>query len=339
MMDQTTLTLFGRLPREVASPTRWLINNTKDMYKFISFNDGIMDLYTSVYPSNYVIDKIFFDFDYGDVLEDAKKTYVWMLDQGYDVIPIVSGNGERIHLYMITKPKIYGPQAKILLTKATYSIIKSVFGPFRQELHNLKSGKQVQVLRNKDRIIGPDPMVCGDIRRITRIPNTLRPPQNLNYCTYLPPDKFLDMTGTDVIRHMKQKHSYNYTIRFNKAPLLTDFEYDFQDEPDFKDWKPVTRKKITTSNPCLFLEQILRPCLYRHITSIHPSHEARVSATIDLLELDYDPEEILDLYSTLGWEDFQPDLCLKQIKSCMKYTPYSCTKLRHFNIPEVCCVG
>jgi hypothetical protein len=333
-MDQPTKELFGRFPREVATPKRWVIHSQKELSDFIRYHNGITDCYVSVYPSNFLIDKIFFDNDYSNVLEQTKKMYSWLLDNDYQTIPIVSGK-KGYHLYVITKPKIYGKEAKLLLTKASYSIIKSVFGPFKQEMHFEK-----QILRNASGIITPDPAVLGDMRRITRLQNTLRPPENRNYCTYLPPDKFLDMTEEDVIHHMKSTHTYDYHINFRKAPLLTDFEYDFEDDPSFSSWTPISSgESILTTNPSLWLKGLLRPCLYRHMVSIHPNHVVRVASTIDLLKAGYTTFEILSVYATLGWEDFEENYSIEQIESCKKYkVPYSCSKLRKYKIPNVCCV-
>lgn len=339
-MDKTTKILFGRTPREIATPKRWVINNLKELQVFISNNNGVHDCFTSVYPSNYLIDKIFNDFDYSFVLEDAQKYYAWCLDNNYQAIPIVSGK-KGYHIYFITHPKLYGKETKLLLTKATFSILKEVFGNFKQETVVMR-GKEVRILRTKDRIIAPDPTVIGDVRRITRIPNTLRPPENLNYCTYLPPRDFLDMDSLDVVKHMKKTHSYDYDIQFRKAPYLTDFEYDFDEEPDYRSWTPILgdKKEVITSNPSMFLQGLLRPCLYRHLTTIHPSHDVRTASTIDLLRAGYSPTEILSVYSTLGWEDFEEKYSLEQIESCQKYKQaYSCTKLRRLGIPIACCVG
>lgn len=340
MLDATSLLLFGKFPRDIGFPYRQQVGTAKEMDRYASYNNGITDVFIAVYPSNYVIDKIFFDLDYGpDVLGDAKKLYTWCLDNKYDAIPIVSGK-KGYHIYLLTKPKIYGPEAKIALTRASYSVIKSVFGSFKQEIYVDSKGKQNQILRTEKRIIAPDPMVIGDIRRFGRLPNTLRPPENLNYCTFLPPDEFLDMTETDITRHMKEPHTYDYEVNLNESPLLTDFEYDFEDVPDFKDWVPMsTSSTVVTSNPCGFLKEILRPCLYRHIVSIHPCHMIRTAVAIDLLEYDYSPEEITDVFSTLGWEDFNEKITLEQVRSCTKYKPYSCTKLRNNGIPNVCCVS
>jgi hypothetical protein len=197
-----------------------------------------------------------------------------------------------------------------------------------------------QILRNKDGIIAPDPAVIGDVRRITRLPNTLRPPENRNYCTYLPPDKFLDMTEEEIIHHMKSTHTYDYKIDFRKAPYLTDFDFNFDDDISFSSWTPISSNQtIITFNPSLWLKGLLRPCLYRHIVSIHPNHAVRVASTIDLLKAGYSPTEILSVYATLGWEDFEEKYSLEQIRSCEKYkVSYSCTKLRKYKIPNVCCV-
>lgn len=339
-MDITTKLLFWRFPREVANPQRWLIETPKDFKSFVTNNDGLHDCYTSVYPTNYLIDKIFFDNDYGNVLEDTKLIYKWCLDKNYQAIPIVSGR-KGYHLYFITKPKIYGKDAKLLLTKTTYSIIKSVFGPFKQELYVTTRGKEVQIFRTKEKVISVDPAPCGDIRRISRIPNTLRPPENMAYCTYLPPgDAFLEMTEEDVIDHMKSTHTYDYNIDFNKAPLLTDFDYQFDEDTDFSKWSPISKRGsiIQTDNPNAFLKGLLRPCLYRHLATIHPNHAVRVASTVDLLKAGYTPTEILSLYATLGWEDFEEKYCYEQIESCKGYKQYSCTKLRKLGVPRACCV-
>lgn len=338
-MDKNILILFGRFPREVALH-RQVIDNSKQLKKYINNVNGIDNCYVSVYAANFLIEKIFFDFDFGDhVLSDAKNVYSWCRKEVYQVIPIASGNGTRIHLYMRTKPKIYGPTAKIALTKATYSILKSVFGSFKQETLFI-AGKQSRVLRTKDRIIAPDPAVIGDVRRLARIPQTLRPPENLNYCTFLPPDEFLDMTEEDIINHIKKPHTYEYEWT-NNAPLLTDFEYDFDESVKFNDFKKIIPdEEIVTSNPSLFLQGLLRPCLYNSISTIHPSHDARCAATIDLIKHGYSPDQITSIYSTLGWEDFEYTYCLSQVKSCTRYKPYSCKKIRSLGMVKIgCCIG
>lgn len=339
-LDRTTRELFCRFPRETGL-FRSLVYNQKDLETYLSYNNGIDDCYTSVYSSNLIIDKIFFDFDYGrQVLEDAKMFYKFCLDNEYPSVPIVSGR-KGYHIYLMFRPKIYKEKTRLLLTKASLSMIKSVYGKFRQEVYCYPSGKRVQVFRNEDRLIAPDPTVCGDPRRICRLPNTMRPPGNENYCTYLPPGKFLDMSEEDVEVHMKSRHSYKYNVE--SKLLLTDFDYDFEEEESLE-WETLTRAENTPSNPSLFLRFLLRPCLYRHITSIHPSHPVRVAVTLDLLQ-SYDTGTIISIYESLGWEDFSIEETTSQVLDCEKrlrekqYKPYSCSKLRAFGIPNSCCVS
>jgi DNA primase large subunit len=154
------------------------------------------------------------------------------------------------------------------------------------------------------------------------------------------------MTEMDIVKHMKSTHTYDYQIRYNQAPLLSDFEYDFE-EVEYEKWEHMSKASvIATSSPNLFLEQLLRPCIYNRINNIHPSHPARLAATLDLLAADYSPDEICDLFSVLGWQDFETVETMKQIMSCVKgvkekgYKPYSCRKLREMGMPQIgCCSG
>ena len=91
-----------------------------------------------------------------------------------------------------------------MLLAASMSILDAVFGEGQ--------AKSVSV----------DSSTISDIRQLCRLPNTLRPPENLNWCTYLPPDTFLDMTEVDVARHMKSPHTYQYDFG-KKLPSLEDF--------------------------------------------------------------------------------------------------------------------
>jgi len=336
MISETTKRLFGRLPREIALH-RKVIYTLKELEKYIQLNSGFEDCYTSVYPSNFLIDKIVYDNDFGDfLLQDSKKLFEYCYEKkNYPTIPDVSGNGVRTHIYVLTKPRIYGKEAKLFLTKATYSILEDVFGPMKQITTTLK-GKYSRVLRNKDRIIAPDPAVCGDIKRLIRIPETLRP-NHPNFCTYLPPTKFLRMTETDIIKHMKHPHHYDYDIDLSNAPSLDEFEYDFK-SIKFKDAGPLTTGgEVLTSNPNLFLKGLLRPCLYNRVISIHPDHWSRAFAAIELFNQNYNENQIIEIFSQLGWQDFNEQTTRKQVKSCKDYMPVSCTKLRNYGIPVYGC--
>jgi len=337
MLGAAVLDLFGRMPREVGNPYRWQINSLGEFENFVGHNNGINNTFVSVYPSNFLIDKIFFDNDFGDfVLEDTKQMVEWMLDKKYEIYVLISGK-KGFHIYMKLHPKIYGTDAKMLLTKATYSVLNSIFGDFKQETAYI-DGKQKRILRTKKRIIAPDPKVIGDVRRLARVPNTLRPPENINYCTFVNPKEFLEMSQSDIAMCCKYTSNICKNGGSYEYPTLLDFDYQFPKSTQHSSWPTFKIDKEISSNPSLVLKGILRPCLYHNIIRIHPSHDVRVAATVDLLRAGYSASYVTILYSTLGWEDFNEEKTLEQVKSCSGLMAYSCSKLRNLDIPTMCCV-
>jgi len=317
-LDQTTLKLFSPFYREVATPSRRVVHSLGEFSKFIDENNGRRDVFTSVYPLTGEIDKIFVDIDnpnISEALQDAKILYSYLRNEGYAVIPVVSGK-KGFHLYLLLKPKKY-ENAKELLTAVTYSILARAF-----------NGKTE---------VSVDPHPIGDVRRICRVPNTLRPPENLNYCTYLPPNGFLDMTEKDIAQHMKSPHHYNYDFN-GDMPTLEDFEV--VEGLDFEKFSPVgNQTPIIPSKGDEFLKRVLRPCLYRHMIGKNPKHAVRTASTADLFNAGFDAETIFNAYARLGWSDWNPEVTRYQIEHCRYLKPYSCRKLRKLGIPSVCCIG
>lgn len=320
-LDQTTVKLFSPFEgREVANPQRRHIRDIEGFIRFIEQNNGVMDCYSSIYPADGTIDKIFFDIDSllgitGSV-EDARRLYSYLLSEGFIVIPIITGK-KGFHFYVFLKPRRY-KEAKVLLKKAAYSILYEVFGSDNGKIN----------------VATVDPHIIGDIRRIGRIPNTLRPPQNLTWCTYLPKD-WVKMSVAELVEQMKAPHTYDYTLE-GKMPTL----HDFPEPPiEITEWKPDIGN-ATPMHPLkgnIFLKNLLRPCLYRNIMVAEPRHAVRVAATADLLGF-FTPGEIFEMYQSLGWSDWDPEETAKQIESCKPFT-WTCKKLREYSIPEVCCIG
>jgi len=85
------------------------------------------------------------------------------------------------------------------------------------------------------------------------------------------------------------------------------------------------------------LKNVLRPCLYRHIIRSEPPHQVRVATTVDLLSF-FTESEILKMYSSLGWIDWDPKQTAYQIGTCKSLRSYSCKTLRQKGVPRECCV-
>jgi len=328
ILDKTTKYLFSPFHRDVGNPKRKRIRSLLEFARFVDENNGVKDVYVSLYPYDFkLIDKIFLDLDGEESLEDAQRIYAYCLKEGVPVIPVASGK-KGFHLYILVKPVRFDDvnEAKRALARATYGLLYRVFG-------------------NRKTLLSVDPHPIGDVKRLVRVPNTLRPPENKSFCTYLPPDEFLEMSWEDVVMYVKSPHVYDYDCLNGNRPDLSEFMIDEGGELDlkFEATKPIGNRTplIPRKEGAVyeFLRRILRPCLYRHIIEPEPPHCVRVAATLDLLANGLTPEEIFDIYSKLGWRDWNPHITEYQIKSLIKLKPYSCRKLRRLGIPEVCCVG
>jgi len=291
----------------MGNPSRKLIHSEGEFIKYVDENNGKRDVYTSVYPLTGEIDKIFWDLDGKGALQDAKVLYTHLKKQGFVVVVVVSGK-KGFHLYLLLKPKKY-ESAKALLTAVTYSILAEAF----------KGRTEVSV----------DPHPIGDVRRICRVPNTLRPPENLNYCTYLPED-FLDWNEEQVAIHMKSPHVYDWDFR-GKYPTLNDFEIAGQVKID--SFKPVgNQTPMLPDDGNEFLKRILRPCLYRNILVSEPRHDVRVATTVDMLDAGLNSETIFNAFSKLGWADWDAKITRYQIEHCRYLKPFSNRRLREKGI-------
>jgi hypothetical protein len=302
MLDPTTRFLFNSYPRELGKK-RNLIRDEEEFVTKIDMMNGADEVFTNVNPMDGSINKIFIDFDGKFALEESQKVYQYLISKNIPAIPIASGK-KGVHIYAIFRSR-KGEDNKEVLYKATKSIFIGALGDTNKSV---------------------DPHVVGDLRRLCRVPNTLRPPENASYCTYLPPGKgFLEMRDKDLWWYLRGTHDYDF-----------EHEIDRSGKPEFKDvmLPEIEKQKVTFTNPCPneevkpyvdneHLKQLLRPCLYRLMTIEEPRHLVRVASTGELLKADFKPKEILAMYRTLKWRDFDEGYTLYQIEHCK---PISCSK-------------
>ena len=292
--------LFTRFPREVGL-YRKIVKSYRAFRDYIIKNNGVNDCYTSLYDINFTIDKVFFDFDGKGALETAKTLYEHLYTKGYPVIPVITGK-KGFHIYLLVKPDGY---TKRDLTIASYSILYSVFG---EELPP-----------------SVDTHVLGDIRRLVRIPNTLRPPENLTWCSYLPPD-FHELRESEIYSYQKAPHDFEYPLR--PLPSLSEFINKEIKLPPYDDVQE--QNNFSCGKADSLILECLRPCLAKLITLRNPPHYARVAVTVDLLNAGFTDKQILEFFKTLNWIDFKEPVTLRYIKALRrhKYRPYSCKKLK-----------
>lgn len=336
MLDSTTSILFSPFEREVANPIRRRIHTSREFENFISQNNGVHDCFTSVYSHDLTIDKLFFDFDGSYAIEEAKRVSEFVTGKlNSPIIAIVSGK-KGIHLYILTKPvKIDDPRP--LIRNAQLYILIETFGEEIQKILGKeisKSSKEEISKAFNEAIHAADRRIIGDVRRICRIPNTLRPPENRAWCTFLPPD-WTNMSELDIQRHIKQTHTYKYDLGGQLLDIenLPKIEINFSSDDSAENGHVNIPGKEND-----FLKSVLRPCLYTNITTKNPQHAVRTATTIELLEF-LKPQQVFDIYAKLDWVDWDPELTRYHIGECKALSHYSCDRLRVLGIPKVCCVG
>lgn len=286
-IDRTTLQLFPSYPREVGNPKRSVVQDLRGFLRFIDRNNGKSDCFVGLYGLSKIVDKVFFDFDNLNSLEECKKIYTYCREIGLTVIPVFSGR-RGFHLHIPILPYIPVDQ-KVMLRNAALSIL---YGALNGEASSV------------------DNHVIGDVSRLCRVPNTLRPEVGSNnWCTYLSSD-FTSMTIGEVLEYSKSPHSFDGEV-FARRKTLKDFPIVDCDFQKFKLEEPSSSLKI--SEPHL-LRQLLRPCLFESIRMKEPRHEVRVAVTVDLLDCGYSVDEVCETYSKIGWADFNPDVTRYQVE-------------------------
>ncbi len=322
-ISKTTQSLFYSFPRKVGNPKQWTVNDDKSFEDFVVMNNGINDCFVSVYAlpdhqtSAITIDKIYIDLDgIPQALDDAKMIFNYCQDNNIPVIPVASGK-KGIHLYILIKPMSQRVSyVKKLLYMKTIGLLKQIFP------------KQIPETI--------DFHCIGVTSQITRIPDTQRPFPLRSYCAYLP-DTFVNWNWHGLNNWTKEPdfnidHSSIFSMK--KLDMLTlpsaDLPTNVRTSNQYLD-------KVESMVWDIKLKKILRPCLYRHITSSNPCHNARLAVSTDLLHF-FQPKDIASMFQKLNWRDFDYDTTLYQIKSCLNYEVWSCSKLIEKKLPRKCCV-
>ena len=318
ILQKAHLLLFSPFYREVGKK-RKVVFNLKGWLSEVEKLDGKDDVFTSVYPLNGVIDKIFIDIDDRDLglaFYVAKKIYSYLLDNHYTVIPVATGK-KGFQLHILLEPLSYDNNLyikKTLLANATYYILH------KAGLYSRDNGLAKQI----------DTHVIGDVRRLCRVPGTLRPPTNQTYCVFLPIN-FDELSLEKIIELTKKPVSADYDYKIDELPTLHDFPKFLSHQEKEKVFLQSSRNWLKIPTEVReYLKRLLRPCIFYNIIVSEPRHDARVAATIDLLLLGYSIDEIVEIFSKLNWVDFNEEFTRYQVQQIKDrhYKPYGCRKLR-----------
>jgi hypothetical protein len=311
-------------------PTRSVVLSQKEFNLFIRKHSGVQDLYVGsfIYKGDIgstTVDKLPFDFD-GDHSEYALKFAKWLYEHQIGFVAIGT-YFDRYHIYVpiypqkMTSLELQEAQLSLLEQAVIYKEIKTDNGSYYQPM--------------------TDTHIIGDIRRVMRIPNTPRLPKKeggdiICYSTYLP-QNFYEMDKSLIYSILKEPHDME-TPDFYPKPLFEitkPLTRRFRSVNNFSDNYDITVEYMPTDPLLQFVQSVLRPCIWKVLSSTNPPHFVRVAATIDLKHLAFSSMQVFDIFSRLNWIDWNPETTDYQIDKIMhkNYRRYSCTKLKGANLP------
>ena len=331
--------LFRHFPRVVGfrPATREFFKRKKvttrlEFLKLINRYSGTYEIFTSIYDNDKTIDKIFIDIDSYDTLDRAlniaKRLYEKLtVSMKLPVIPVFSGM-KGFHLHILLKPKQY-EHASDLLTNATLQLVT-------EKTDEEGIGQVIECV---------DQRFIGAINSLCRVPNTERIGLNA-YCVSLP-QSFLDLSLKEIIKLSKSKQTFEYDFSGYKFCYLTELINDqdiFSDVDrtyNTKEFDKVGFDRINffpkSGDVKRYLKPLLPPCLFNEIIKPEPSHAIRVATTAFLLMF-LEPKQIENIFSRLGWVDYNQRMTHYQVQNISQRAirPFSCKKLSFLTASKYC---
>lgn len=253
---------------------RWFNNTKEDVLKFVNTYNGIANCYMSVNPYeldgekiNVHITRAYFDFDNYDI-ESVRRFVEYLLNKNIKFEVYLSGNGHNVYVYCHGNPQNLRVMQHVLLDEAKVKC---------------------------------DEHVLGDIRRVSRIPNTW----HMGAQKFCIPLKVEEIGHEDASKQRFEKFIYG-----NVELDLNNYK-----EEDFEYLKPKIVGNLNIST-----DVVLLPCIRNILAKANPRHDERFLLVVYLsdayrngISLEYfDKKEIcnkiiefLNKYAT-HWLDYNP---------------------------------
>jgi hypothetical protein len=274
--------LYPNFPRMVGNPKSFLIYNRDELNRFASINSSDNDKNFASCCSYYndvpVFEDSFFETD-EITPEPVRKVVLWFESHKIPWICLHSGS-RGFHLH----------------------------GLFQSDMVNSRTVKNFSnlILEETGTKGLFDSHVSGVLEKLCRIPNT----QRLGNGWCVPITKEELFTIDDPVEYKKlciAPRFLNYNII--KRPSI----FEFIKEEEYED-KPVKNISIAPPKEIFYIKHILRPCIYKAITSPNPRHDFRVSAVVEMLNHGLSVDQIFNIFERLQWIDFDHSKTRYQIE-------------------------
>lgn len=368
-MDAAQRVLFHPFPRAIGTNGRtgqihqWTVHSEGEFDIFFDSVNGVKNVYASIswrpIGGTLRLDKIAYDFDTpqkeGDdgwpvfggeeppqdevvarmrndeyvadevlapVLDDAQRLIRRSQDDGIPIFCVFSGLG--LHVYQMYQEK-ENPDKQVDTTAKKYV----------RELNLPTSDSKVH-----------------EVKRIMRVPNAQRMHLEMDdgemvgsrptsiYTIPLLPEEVLDSTASELLEMATEPRpmtetDLRYLHRDNRPEMQT--HEDYLDNVSVEDTSQEDMRKLEspTNDDDDFLSYLLRdwlrmPCMYQRIQQPEPDHSVRRNCAVILFNIGLKPGEVLDLFSRIGWTDWNRQITRKQLKQIYNhgYSDMSCQTIR-----------
>lgn len=346
--------LFGEFPRfvglvgkEMGDEADQFITFDETTFNiFLDRNYGERNIYTRVShigeSGSSVVDKVFLDLDVdlegtkhedkndmelvaemrsdrkvaddvlGQVVSDARSAARFIDEElGWPAVGIYSGMG--IHIHILTRPAA-SPSRRL---RTTAKMIEAEAG---LETLDDKGTRE------------------GDYNRLCRVSNCQRIDQSGTpielFTIPLTMDEMKELETDKLLEKSREKK--NIPLPDGRKPELQVWdEYETSSKEDLEDVEVREVGEMATdeidSHLEKFLEDAVRmPCMYKRIQTRNPDHDVRFNTAILLFNCGLRPRDVVDIYSRLGWFDFDKDITLRHLENIWDngYSSMSCKTIQ-----------
>lgn len=236
-MDRIVDLLYNEYPREILllpgiKPKREIINDKESLIRIMTSYNGLKRVFVSVYNKpvngeNININKLPFDFDSEESLEEVIKMHNYLKTENYKHAMFFSGNG--FHIYVFTEGFNNGSDPKqALLGGQNYIVSHS----------GLSWGKIL------------DRSIRGDIKRVLTAPGTYNLKRGY-YCIGVDEEDLNN--GFESIREKAKMFSDSVFVYGNKNFSLKSYNFKKPPEEDIEDivfiWQDISNEEILERLP------------------------------------------------------------------------------------------
>ncbi len=357
--------------RFVGNPHQKLISSSQELSNFISANNGINPCFVTLnsFTQQYTIARtIFNDFDAEftltcnkcgtkikesstpfcfcgnrlsftpedqdsklqkvyDKIRQAQQLYKTYLE--YNITPVAHFTAYKgCHVFPLFKPEMFTDST--FITNLFYYFIEQA------KTYSVQEVKDAEGRATKLKIPYQDTVVSSDLRRLCRIPGTQRI-ENKLYCTAI--HDFLSHEPEEIYA-MAKKPKTSISVPEPKQKM-SEFEFTPVDVTKFR---PNTTSSSVIDSTFRSLsdnikqelyDMIPQYCIRTFLATIEPLHTVRYNATVHLRNIGYSPSGINDLFSRLGWRDYNESITAYQISN-IYHNPYRKLSLGKMRYQGMC---